>query len=157
MNPRKLEKLTGISCQTIYTIIKRDSPVRYDFALRISNATGIPIADICKENPYDDSELPLPMSKFENESPFVTTLLENNRAGVTANYHLRPVLTILGIDQAANVEQLITTYAKLNDDGRKALFDFMITLEKGFTDKARAKEVARIVNFKSKLKDQASD
>lgn len=144
----QLASITGINASTLYAIIQRDSPVRYDFALRIANVIEIPISDICKENPFQDDEIPYPPEKFENEPAFITALLADSRAGTTAKYHLKQVLKILGVEESAKVEQLITSYARLNDDGRKALFDFVNTLEKNLSDPKRVKKVAEIKNFK---------
>ena len=60
MSVSKLARKTGISATTLYSIISRDSAVRYDFAVRIANVLNIPISDICKENPYSDSTDVLP-------------------------------------------------------------------------------------------------
>ena len=43
----------GISRQSLYTIIRRDTSVRYDHAIRLASVLGIDVNTICKENPYD--------------------------------------------------------------------------------------------------------
>ena len=48
---------SGVSANTLRTIIRRDSSVRYDHALRLANTLGIDIQLICKENPYDVGEV----------------------------------------------------------------------------------------------------
>ena len=62
MTVKELAKKAGIAPTTIYSIIQRDTAVRFDTALRISNILDIPINSICKDNPYDDIETlpPLP-------------------------------------------------------------------------------------------------
>ena len=37
-NVRKIAKETGISATTLYTIIQKDTNIRFDFALRLANA-----------------------------------------------------------------------------------------------------------------------
>ena len=44
----------GISRQSLYTIIRRDTSVRYDHAIRLASVLGIDVNTICKENPYDN-------------------------------------------------------------------------------------------------------
>ena len=57
------DQFTGIAPTTLYSIIQRDTSVRFDHALRIANILGIDITQICKENPYDEGEvLPQPLS-----------------------------------------------------------------------------------------------
>ncbi len=36
-NVRKIAKATGISATTLYSIIQKDSNIRFDFALRLAN------------------------------------------------------------------------------------------------------------------------
>ena len=40
-NVRRIAKETGISATTLYTIIQKDSNIRFDFALRLANALDI--------------------------------------------------------------------------------------------------------------------
>lgn len=50
MLPRVYEKMDLLT----NSIIQRDTAIRFDTALRISNILDIPISSICKDNPYDD-------------------------------------------------------------------------------------------------------
>ncbi len=49
MSVRKLAKETSISPTTLYSIIQKDTGIRYDFALRISNVLNIDVDDICSD------------------------------------------------------------------------------------------------------------
>ena len=40
-NVRRITKETGISATTLYTIIQKDSNIRFDFALRLANALNL--------------------------------------------------------------------------------------------------------------------
>ena len=44
MSVRQLAKNCNIAPTTLYSIIQRDTDIRYDFALRIANALDIPVA-----------------------------------------------------------------------------------------------------------------
>ena len=46
-NVRKIAKETGISATTLYTIIQKDTNIRFDFALRLANALDIDVNEIC--------------------------------------------------------------------------------------------------------------
>ena len=49
---RKIAKETGIIATTLYTIIQKDSNIRFDFALRLSNALEIDVSEICSASPF---------------------------------------------------------------------------------------------------------
>ena len=59
MSVRQLAKACNIAPTTLYSIVQRDTDIRYDFALRIANTLDIPVASICSNLPYDkESTLP---------------------------------------------------------------------------------------------------
>lgn len=45
-NVRKIAKATGISATTLYSIIQKDSNIRFDFALRLANELQIDVNEI---------------------------------------------------------------------------------------------------------------
>ena len=52
MNIRKISKITGITASTLYSIVNRDSNLRYDWALRIANILNIEPEEICSNSPF---------------------------------------------------------------------------------------------------------
>ena len=46
-NVRQIAKATGISATTLYSIIQKDSNIRFDFALRLANELEIDVNEIC--------------------------------------------------------------------------------------------------------------
>ena len=50
-NVRKIAKATGISATTLYSIIQKDSNIRFDFALRLANELQIDVNEICSASP----------------------------------------------------------------------------------------------------------
>ena len=54
-NVRKIVKETGISATTLYTIIQKDSNIRFDFAFRLANALEIDVNEICTASPFRES------------------------------------------------------------------------------------------------------
>ena len=60
MNVETHSRNTGVPAPTIYSIIRRDTPIRYDTALRFANTLDIPLATICNENPYNEEDKSLP-------------------------------------------------------------------------------------------------
>ena len=49
----KCAKEAHMKQQTLYTMIRRDRSIRYDFAIRLASVLGIEINELTKENPYD--------------------------------------------------------------------------------------------------------
>lgn len=47
ISTRTLAKQAGISPTTLYSIISKDTNIRFDFALRIANILGIGTREIC--------------------------------------------------------------------------------------------------------------
>ena len=150
MTVNKLSTITKIPNSTLYSIIKRDSPIRYDFALRLANALEIPVTELCKDNPYGEEG-----DVFPDYPERLEKIFPNKMTNITIEYHLKPILMILGGKESANIEQLLTTYAKLTDAGREAVFDSINAIEKIATDPEREKEVTeKILTFKSKEKNR---
>ena len=51
-NVRQIAKATGISATTLYSIIQKDSNIRFDFALRLANELEIDVNEICSASPF---------------------------------------------------------------------------------------------------------
>ena len=51
-NVRHIAKATRISATTLYSIIQKDSNIRFDFALRLANKLEINMNDICSASPF---------------------------------------------------------------------------------------------------------
>ena len=47
---RWLAKETTISPTTLYSIIQKDTAIRFDFALRIANVLNVEVSDICSDS-----------------------------------------------------------------------------------------------------------
>ena len=60
MSVKTLSRNTGVPAPTIYSIIRRDTTIRYDTALRFAKTLDIPLATICNENPYNEEDKSLP-------------------------------------------------------------------------------------------------
>ena len=56
---RKIAKQAGISPTTLYSIIQKDSNIRFDFALRLANILEIDVNEICGANPFSGTIKPV--------------------------------------------------------------------------------------------------
>lgn len=116
MSVRQLAKTCNIAPTTLYSIVQRDTDIRYDFALRIANALDIPVASICSELPYDaETTLPnLPHSiGSKSEDLFKKTYFSNRTLEIAKlfNYEEFPML-----------DKLIAEFYVLDDEARKEIF-----------------------------------
>ena len=90
MTVTELARAVGMNQQTLYSIIKRDSKIRYDFALRIANELDIDVNEICEKNPFSDEAgdsvtLPTMPEGFN-------ILLDDQRVKRYMNHSLAPLL-----------------------------------------------------------------
>ena len=51
-NVHQIAKATRISATTLYSIIQKDSNIRFDFALRLANELEIDVNEICAASPF---------------------------------------------------------------------------------------------------------
>lgn len=133
----ELARLTNVSATTLYSVISRDSAVRFDTALRIANVLNIDINEICKSNPFDEGEV-LP----KNDVTIIDYVFTNNQ-GYIKN-RTAPLLSLFEKSELPDVDRLIAAYFVLDDDGRKQAFDLLEALGKSHKDNERLKKLASI-------------
>lgn len=138
MTVKELAVRAGIAPTTLYSIIKRDTAIRFDTALRISNILDIPINSICKDNPYDDMET---LPKLPTDKKRLMAGLEKK-----AYFSDRTLKLIKKFDysELPNVDQLIADFYVLDDATRKELFDYLKLLKKNHSDPKRQKDLRHL-------------
>ena len=135
---QSLASLAGISADTLYSIIRRDSSVRFDHALRLANVLGISVTDICKDNPYEEGEvLPQKLSELGG-------LTTNLNKSTYIKSRTVPILKLFDYSEMDRVDQLLAVFYKLDDEGRETIFKVLAGLEKTNTDKERRKKLKGI-------------
>lgn len=135
MSVSKLARKTGISATTLYSIISRDSAVRYDFAVRIANVLNIPISDICKENPYSDSTDVLPHIPDE-----FADKLDLGRVSRYVNDRIDMIFQLFGTSDLPTIEAALAKCYQVNDDGRSKILDYIKYIYDTSQDDERVKE-----------------
>lgn len=144
MTVRDLCRQTDISPTTIYSIIQRDSSVRYDFTLRIVNVLDIDIKLICKDNPFEQGE------ELPAFSENLNGLLDASQIKRYANNMMLPLLSLCGRDEVTKLHELMSDYYVLNDEGRKQMFTMMDMLKNTYTDSERKKALKSIKKWKNR-------
>ncbi len=136
----ELSRKANVNVNTIHAIIRRDSAVRYDHALRISNVLGIDISLICKENPYDEGSIE---PGLLNEYGGLFTKINKNSY---LKRRLGNVLELYDYQEFPIIDQLLTNFYELSDDGRKRLMDyinFLLTTDKDLDRENKIKEITK--------------
>ena len=133
MTVKELAKKVGIAPTTLYSIIQRDTAVRFDTALKISHILNIPINSICKDNPYEPGET-LPILPSDNEKLMIDLQKK-------AYFSDRTIKLIKNFDykEFSTIDQLIANFFVLNDTARNDLFEYIKIIKKSHTDPARQK------------------
>ncbi|MCI5730742.1 MAG: helix-turn-helix domain-containing protein [Eubacterium sp.] len=127
----EVSRRSGVSANTIRTIIRRDSSVRYDHALRLANTLGIDIQLICKENPYDIGEVePGLLNDYHG------LFTEINRNSYVKR-RMHALLELYDYTEFPIVDELLGRFAVLDDDGRKNALEYMNFLKSTHLDKER--------------------
>lgn len=131
MTVKELAKKAGIAPTTLYSIIQRDTAIRFDTALKISNILNIPINSICKDNPYEDMET---LPKLPKDKERMMIALEKK-----AYFSERTLKLIKNFDysELPNVDQLIADFFVLDDIARSELFEYIKIMKKNHSDPDR--------------------
>ena len=138
MTVKELSRRAGISAPTLYSIIQRDSSVRYDHALRIANILNINLDLICKDNPMrDDETLPelLPQAGGLLTDVNKRSYLKNRTADIFMLYDY---------EDLPAVDKLLADFFSLTDQGRKDVFELINFIKKKETDTNRKNKLKRI-------------
>ena len=141
MSVRSVAKQAGISPTTLYTIVQNDTAIRFDFALRIANVLDIETSVICSKMPYEQNSGEEVLPKLPSG---LDDMMDGNRIKRYLNNSLYPLMNYFGKDNLPMVDQHLTNYYMLNDEGRKEVDQFIESLLKIKKDPERAKDVKKI-------------
>ena len=138
MTVKELAKKVGIAPTTLYSIIQRDTAVRFDTALKISHILNIPINSICKDNPYEPGET-LPMLPSDNEKLMINLQKK-------AYFSDRTIRIVENFDytELSIVDQLIADFFVLDDTTRSEVFQYLNILKNNHTNPERQKILDKI-------------
>ena len=141
MSVRSVAKQAGISPTSLYNIVQNDTAIRFDFALRIANVLDIETSEICSKMPYEQNSGEEVLPKLPSG---LDDMMDGNRIKRYLNNSLYPLMNYFGKDNLPMVNQHLTNYYMLNDEGRKEVDQFIESLLKIKKDPERAKDVKKI-------------
>jgi transcriptional regulator with XRE-family HTH domain len=138
----ELARQAKVNVNTLHAIIRRDSAVRYDHALRISNVLGIDITLICKNNPYEEG--PTEPGLLNEYGGLLTKINKNSYL----KRRLGNVMDLYKYDEFPIIDQLLTSFYQMSDDGRKRFLDYANFVLSSDKDPDREKNIKKITETK---------
>ena len=128
-NVHWVAKESNISPTTIYSIITRDTSIRFDFALRIANVLGIEPSEICSD------------TTFFADGNDINEVLSIFPTGISN------LLSKMSHDEIYAVGELLTDYYQLTDEGREDVMKYIeekCILDKIKTECANCKKYRKV-------------
>jgi len=140
-NVRQIAKQTGISPTTLYSIIQKDSNLRFDWALRIANILEIEVDEICEANPFSGrisvDEIYPTLGEFNGR-------LDASRVRGYLKSSILPLMHMYGPNGMPDVDNLLTSFYQLNDEARNEIVEMIKVKLKYQRDPQRAENIKSI-------------
>ena len=141
-NVRKIAKTTGISATTLYSIIQKDSNIRFDFALRLANELQIDVNEICSASPFSDT------IKEEEIYPTLPDglngALDASRVKTYLKNSMYPLMYLFGKNSMPDVDNLLTSFYQLDDEARQEVVETIRLKLQYHRDPKRAEQIKQI-------------
>lgn len=140
-NVRQIAKATGISATTLYSIIQKDSNIRFDFALRLANELEIDVNEICSASPFSGA------ITEEEIYPTLPNGLNGALDGNRVKTYLKIPCTRLCIfreNSMPDVDNLLTSFYQLDDEARKEVVETIQFKLQYHRDPERAEQIKQI-------------
>lgn len=141
-NVRKVAKETGISATTLYTIIQKDTNIRFDFALRLANSLDIDVNEICSTSPFSGKMMPL--ETLPDFPSGINEALDSSRIKTYLKNSLYPLMALFGKNSMPDVDNLLTSFYQLDDEARQEIVETIQFKLKYHKDPERAENVKQI-------------
>ena len=141
-NVRAVARAAGVSPTTLYSIISKDTHIRFDYAIRIANELDIDVNEICSASPFSgevsDEEI------YPTFPDGMGGILKSNRIDVYLKHSLKPLLLMYGMNSMPDVDNLLTSFYQLDDEARNEIVDTIKVKLQYHRDPKRAQEIKNI-------------
>lgn len=141
-NVRQIAKAAGISATTLYSVIQKDSNIRFDFALRLANELKIDVNEICSNSPV--SVVITEEEIYPDLPDGLDGALDGNRVKTYLKNSMYPLLYLFGKNSMPDVDKLLTSFYQLDDEARKEIVETIHFKLKYHKDQERAEQLKRI-------------
>ncbi len=116
-NVRRIAKAAGIPATTLYSVIRKDTSIRLDYALRLARELEIDVHEIC--NPGID------FRAFQSINNKWEQNLDSSTMKSYVINSLYPLLCLFGEDGIPDVHKLLTSFYQLDDEARAEIVAMM--------------------------------
>ena len=140
-NIRQVAKATLISASTLYSIVQKDSNIRFDYALRIANVLEIDANEICSAAPFSGE---LTEDEIYPNVKDPKGWLDNMRVRSYLKGSLFPLMQLYGKNFMPDIDHLLTSFYQLDDEARSEVIDFIKLKSKHHKDPQRVEEIKKI-------------
>ena len=138
MTVKQLARACGMAPTTLYSIINRDTNIRFDSALRIANVLQVPIETICDDVPYDP-ETTLPIMIRPRHFPLYMSESEAKKNYI--KYRTAPVIALFDYTYFPTVDSLLSKYFTLDDEARDEILKIIDMKAETHTDQERKEKL----------------
>ena len=140
-NISRLASATGISRTTLYSLIQRDSNIRFDYALRLANELGVDVNEICSENPFSGE-----LNEDEIYPSFKDTkgIMDKSRIKAYLKFSLFPLMELYGKNNMPDVDKLLTMFYQLDDEARQEVIETIKLKLQFHKDTERSEQIKNI-------------
>jgi transcriptional regulator with XRE-family HTH domain len=140
-NVRQLAKASGLKASTLYSIIQKDTNIRFDYALRIANELGVDVNEVCSANPFS--------GELKEDEIYMTVkdhtgLLDKSRVKDYLLYSMYPLMMLYGKNAMPDVDNLLTSFYQLDDEARNEIVDTIKVKLQYHRDPKRAEDIKNI-------------
>ncbi|MBE5913660.1 MAG: helix-turn-helix transcriptional regulator [Pseudobutyrivibrio ruminis] len=140
-NVRQLAKASGLKASTLYSIIQKDTNIRFDYALRIANELGVDVNEVCSASPFS--------GELKEDEIYMTVkdhtgLLDKSRVKDYLLYSMYPLMMLYGKNAMPDVDNLLTSFYQLDDEARNEIVDTIKVKLQYHRDPKRAEEIKNI-------------
>ena len=140
-NVRQLAKASGLKASTLYSIIQKDTNIRFDYGLRIANELGVDVNEVCSASPFS--------GELKEDEIYMTVkdhtgLLDKSRVKDYLLYSMYPLMMLYGKNAMPDVDNLLTSFYQLDDEARNEIVDTIKVKLQYHRDPKRAQEIKNI-------------
>lgn len=140
-NVRQLAKASGLKASTLYSIIQKDTNIRFDYGLRIANELGVDVNEVCSASPFS--------GELKEDEIYMTVkdhtgLLDKSRVKDYLLYSMYPLMMLYGKNAMPDVDNLLTSFYQLDDEARNEIVDTIKVKLQYHRDPKRAEDIKNI-------------
>ncbi len=147
-NVLQVAKKCGIGQSTLYSIINKDSVLRYDYALRLANALECDVQELCSNVPFSGA---LKMDDIYPDLHDSTGFLDDWRTRYYVRTSMLPMLELFGPLYMHDVDNILTDFYQLDDEARHMVVELIQALTKTHKDPNRAEQIKDITHWRSSI------